>query len=218
MKQIKTILFPGWAVPPEMYSHFNADMTIDYGFFGGKPCFEDILNPLEQLEALQPAKPYRIIAHSLGGLFALRTSQFRDNADAIILYGCFAKFAESDDNPDGQPQRQVEAMRKQLKRNPQILLKSFHRTMVKPAKINITVPDTLNADKLDEGLYLLQSCDIRGELHSVKPRVKILHGAEDSIVSPRLAEMLSEAIPDSELKIFNNSGHALPFENTNTYQ
>ena len=208
-KKVHKILFPGWGVKREEYSGMDVDEIIDYGFF----CEDqgpDLMDPDSCLKDIKPTKPYILIAHSMGSLFVLRNSQLRDNAEAIIIIGGFAKFAESPDNPDGKAVLEVSIMQKQLRRNPKLLLKSFNRAMAYPEHLKIDIPEMCNVSQLHHGLELLKICDIRKDIESIKVPVKILHGAKDAIVSAKLAEDLKESLQDSELNMISKSGHALP--------
>lgn len=218
-KTAHKILFPGWGVPKEEYTGFNVDTIVDYGFFS-EDANIDLLNPDAWLAEMQTSEPYILIAHSMGSLFVLRNSQLRDNAQAIVIISGFAKFAQSEDNPDGKPVIEAAMMQKQLRRNPQLLLKSFHRTMFSPEKRSpisgIKIPAMCNISQLHHGLELLKICDIRKDIGGIKTPVMILHGEKDGIVSAKLAETLHQKIPHSQLKLFPEAGHGLPL--THTYE
>jgi len=203
------ILFPGWGIAVEEYSALKVDRIIDYGFFYDEKSVPDLMNPDEWLDSIQPEKPYTLIAHSMGALFVLRSSQLRDNAEEIIIVGGFAKFAESEDNPYGKPPSEPVMMQKQLKRNPKALLKSFYRAVAAPERLKIAVSDTLNISQLHIGLELLKNCDIRKDLESIKVPVRIMHGKDDLIVSAKLAEYLHSKIKKSSLELFSEKGHWL---------
>ena len=194
------------------YAKIAADTVVDYGFFSKGDGLE-LFSSESWLNDLQPDSSYMLIAHSMGALFALRNSQLRNSAERIIIYSGFARFAESEDNPYGKRVAEIEVMRKQLRRNPAMLLRSFYRTMMAPQKLRISQMEYYNTEKLDEGLELLKNCDIRNELDDLSVPVEIIHGAEDKIVSVKLAEYLHARIPSSELNIQPDKGHGLIFLN-----
>jgi pimeloyl-[acyl-carrier protein] methyl ester esterase len=204
------ILFPGWGIPKEEYAALESGTVIDYGFFSNENTAPDLMNPDEWLNSIKPPKPYIIIAHSMGTIFALCNSSLRDNAEAVIIAGGFAKFIQSDDNPYGKPSVEPAMMQKQLRRNPALLLKSFYRAAAAPEQLKIQVPQTFNIKQLHVGLELLKKCDIRSNLISIDIPVTILHGKNDSIVSVKLAEYMQQNIRNSSLEIIENTGHALP--------
>ena len=208
--RIKKILLPGWGVPPAFYAALNVDTIPDYGFFGAGNKL-NFFQPDEFLEELRPDSPYILIAHSMGGLLALRNTGLRNNAAKIILIGGFAKFARSADNPSGMPLEIIEKMQAQLLRSPQVLLKSFYRTMCAPEKLKIPVPDDINADLLIHGLEFLKICELREEFLSFPDiPVSVIHGEKDLVASVVLAEKLVTQIAGAALKIVQGKGHALP--------
>ena len=206
-----TIILPGWGVPISEYEGVGADLIVDYGFWGNTPL--SLEAPSEWLDSLIPnGKSYRLIAHSMGALFALRTSQLRDSASEIIICGGFSKFVKSDDNIYGQPPETVDLMLNQLKKNPFILLKSFYRTMNAPDKRLIKMPNVeINNEQLEIGLNVLKNCDIRNDLSSINLPVKIFHGEDDRIASYKLANELTENISNSSCEILPAKGHSFHF-------
>ncbi len=212
MKNIHKILFPGWGVAKEEYAGLNPETVIDYGFFKEEKSL-DLMEPASWLLEIQPTEPYILIGHSMGSLFVLRNSQLRDNAQAIIIIGGFAKFAESDNNPYGKSALEVNIMQRQLRRNPRLLMKSFYRTMFYPAHQKVKISETLNISQLHHGLELLKICDIRKDLENIKVPVMIMNGKKDAIVSAKLAETLNDKIVGSSLMLFHEGGHALPITN-----
>jgi len=86
--------------------------------------------------------------------------------------------------------------------------------MAKPENFTIEMPKVINTEKLAEGLDILASFDVRGLLCQVKAPTLILQGSSDMINSCAMASYVKEKLPDAELVIFENSGHALPFTKT----
>jgi pimeloyl-[acyl-carrier protein] methyl ester esterase len=63
---------------------------------------------------------------------------------------------------------------------------------------------------LEEGLQLLLSSDMRGAINSIAQPVMLIHGEKDVITHPGAARWMNQQLPDSELIILNDCGHA-PF-------
>lgn len=217
---MKRIIFPGWGVPIELYLPFLPDEIIDFGFFPDAAADFSVkkvdANPADFndtfLKTVMDDEPSVVIAHSLGALPALRSSQLSDSIKAIVLIGGFARFTESlPEYPDGKPVSGISMMQNMMKLSPKMVLDKFYQAMVTPSAFSITPSGKANSANLIKGLSYLVETDLRVNLKDIKVPVLILHGAGDQIVSPKLAEFLRDNITGSELHIFENAGHALPF-------
>jgi pimeloyl-[acyl-carrier protein] methyl ester esterase len=210
-KKYKSVLVPGWAVMPELYS-FNSDQdsTIyDFHFFKGDDP-GNLLRFEDRMKILFNA-PGILYAHSLGALLSLAAVSKLSNAKAMVIYSGFAKLAASgEDNIHGQAPESIAAMKKHLLDNPRRLLINFHRNMFHPQKSVPILPDTFNVAALMAGLDILSGRDVRPMLLDIQIPVLILHGREDRIVSPKIAEELAGRLKNSRLHIIGNAGHALP--------
>jgi len=52
--------------------------------------------------------------------------------------------------------------------------------------------------------------DVRNRLHRIEARVIVLHGSDDSLFPVTVAEELAEGLPSGELRVIDGAGHALP--------
>ncbi|MFZ2653511.1 MAG: alpha/beta hydrolase, partial [Victivallales bacterium] len=77
------------------------------------------------------------------------------------------------------------------------------------------LPDHFNVSALEAGLDILSGLDIRPLLAGIMVPVLILHGSEDKIVNPGIAEELAAGLKNSRLHIIGNAGHALPVTHVN---
>ena len=55
----------------------------------------------------------------------------------------------------------------------------------------------------------LRDSDVRAKIPDIGIPVLLLHGADDRIIPSSAAEWLHDNLPDSQLRIIENDGHAL---------
>lgn len=217
---MKRIVYPGWGVPVELYVTFKPDDMLDYGFFTASGDYQTMEIGLDQindrfLEDKIPDEPCLLIAHSLGSLLALRSSQLSDNIKAVVVIGGFAKFTQSEpDYPDGKPASGIVMMQRMMNLSVKMVLDKFHQAMVEPASYDIAFDGKPDVARLTSGLQYLVDTDFRDCLKEIKVPVMIIHGEQDQIVSAKLAEFMAENIPNSILHLIPDAGHALPFTHT----
>lgn len=216
------IVVPGWGIPLSFYAALNPDVIFDHGFFPSDANFPEtsggavrVARPhsMGTTDGFElPDSPYEVVAHSMGALTALADSPLRNNAYKLVIFGGFAKFAESEDNTHGTPLADIDAMSDAVRTDPQKLLKRFHRLVAFPEKFRFRqIPERVDSQALLEGLELLKTRDVRGDLESIRTPVTLFHGKRDTVVSPELARYAVSKIPEAELTIIPNAGHALPF-------
>ncbi len=58
--------------------------------------------------------------------------------------------------------------------------------------------------------YTMQGFDVRDRLHAMEVPTIILHGTEDSLFAVEDARLLSDLIPEAELRLVEGADHALP--------
>lgn len=71
----------------------------------------------------------------------------------------------------------------------------------------ILSPEALNRAHGPDGC--LRNFDLRGELPAITAPTLIVAGRDDWICAPEFSEEMAEIIPDSDLRIFENSSHAI---------
>ncbi len=153
-----------------------------------------------------------IVTGSMGGLLAMEL--LPDSCKKLVLISSTAKFCAGEDYPCGTPEKVLKRMILQLKRNPDAVLSEFFKNVHFPHRqsrqaIQMQLQRDENED-LIAGLEYLLSSDVRTQLPNIEIPVLLLHGADDRIIPSAAAEWLYNQLPDSELKIYENAGHALP--------
>ena len=214
---MKKIIFPGWAVPLDLYSEFEPDYILDFGFFKNQSSkLNSIDCPIDSIKSDDlknsiPQDDLHIIAHSLGSLPALMLATELKNIKKISIFAGFAKFTQSDDSPHGKPASGINMMQGMMGLACAMVLSKFFNEMTKPSDFVIKALPKPNSSELKKGLELLKSEDLRQILPEINIPVAIFHGKDDAIVNFKLAEELDNLLPDSSLKLIENAGHALPF-------
>lgn len=219
---MKRIIYPGWAVPVELYAPYKPDEILDYGFFPGfeEPGYTRLdisLNEVNDLflEKFIPDGPCMLIAHSLGALLALRSSRLSKNIEAIVIMGGFPRFTRLDaDFPFGKPLSAVVMMQSMMNLSAKMVLDKFYEAMVSPSAFKIEPRGKTNVGRLQSGLKYLEDADLREILKDIEVPLMIMHGEKDQIVDVEIARYLAENVPNAVLEIFPDAGHALPFTHT----
>ncbi len=156
-----------------------------------------------------------IIAHSMGGLLAMELLPKR--CKKLVLISSTAKFCAGEGYNCGTPEKILRRMILQFRRNPEAVVEEFFRNVNHPnechtcASVTHTcagVRESLNS--LVEGLEYLQASDVRNRVPTLGIPALLLHGVDDCIIPPAAAEWLHTHLPDSQLKLVKNGGHALP--------
>ena len=153
-----------------------------------------------------------IITGSMGGLLAMEL--LPDSCKKLVLISSTAKFCADADYTCGTHEKILRRMILQLKRNPTVVLEEFYKNVHYPHSALKTAPGN-SLDDLVAGLEYLVSSDVRDKVPKIKIPVLQLHGAEDRIIPYTAAEWLHDHLPDSQLKVFDNDGHALPAHHFN---
>ncbi len=148
-----------------------------------------------------------IVTGSMGGLLAMELLPV--SCKKLILVSSTAKFCAGEDYPCGTPEKILRRMILQLKRNPVPVLAEFYKNVHHPYRALRTAP-CCSPNELVAGLEYLRASDVRQKVPTLGIPVLLLHGTDDRIIPPSAATWLHEHLPDSQLRIFENGGHALP--------
>jgi len=149
-----------------------------------------------------------IVTGSMGGLLAMEL--LPDCCRKLVLISSTAKFCAGEDYAYGTPERILKRMILQLKRNPEPVLKAFYQNVHYPHKFHTCAGVKESLDSLVAGLEYLLTSDARTIVPTLGIPVLLLHGTEDRIIPPTAAEWLHAHLPQSQLNLFENNGHALP--------
>jgi pimeloyl-[acyl-carrier protein] methyl ester esterase len=196
-----TLLFiTGWAHGSEAVQPMADALAEDYDvqiLTGAQVLREQTIPPMDY-----------IVTGSMGGLLAMEL--LPESCRKLVLISSTAKFCTAEDYPCGTPEKILKRMILQLKRNPGAVLDEFFRNVHHPNTFHTCASVIEPLDSLVSGLEYLLVSDIRVKVPNIGIPILLLHGVEDRIIPPSAAEWLHEHLPNSQLKIFENGGHALP--------
>lgn len=195
----------------ERFEHFST-FTPDRGYFSNRT-HSGFLEPHDtcwsRSKASEKVKTI-IVAHSFG-LHLLPGSFFAD-ADLLVLIGCFLHFHPEDLQAERLSKRLIERMMKKLDNKAGEVINDFCLNCGVRHQPSAEETNSLDLSRLKQDLQLLNTNHFdKSKIRPGTPAL-ILHGQDDSIVSPRKSEELHACLPDSKLIIFPKQGHALPFE------
>ena len=93
-----------------------------------------------------------------------------------------------------------------------------HRQKVKEIKERFTQSYlTIDSAAFERQLKANVRHDTRNQLKEIKVPTLIMAGKKDELTPPKMAEELSSEMPGSELKVFEQGGHGLYWENPDLF-
>jgi len=164
-----------------------------------------------------------IAGWSLGGIIALETAAYRpDLVAGLILISSTAKFITGENWTSGVPPGALRAMTAMLKHNPRGVFRTFFKNVALPLEENeeamtlrIEKACAINPLELSAGLEYLSKADLRNEAAKLNIPALILHGQHDAIIPVEAGLALKSLLPNSEIRVYENCGHGLPWQNPN---
>lgn len=171
------------------------------------------------LPLTSPTADYRtiLIAHSYG--LHLCPSEQLQRADLLVLFSSFLAF-----HPQSKVKRRrsllmLSQMMTQFETSPQSVLETFRTKCYYPVPWERSSDSNkaLNSELLLHDLKDLNICSLDVSLLKKIPKILILHGAQDRIVSVEKGRELFEHLPDNSQYIeIEQAGHGLPFTHIDT--
>jgi len=155
-----------------------------------------------------PVEPgAEVVGWSLGAMHALEAAT-RIELAGLVLVAATPQFVRRDGWRHGWPPRVLERMRGRLQEDPAALLDEFEAGLFAPGEEPVPLPRERDAATLDEGLRYLETFSVLDRLATIPCRVRLLHGARDTVVPLAAAEHLAAALPDADLTVWEEAGHA----------
>jgi len=156
-----------------------------------------------------------VVGHSLGP--HLVPTEVLHHADRVVLLASFATFV-----PPGREGRRTRAalagMRASLgdEGRARVMLKNFMNRVAEPQSPDLLPPgpvdgplDETNRARLQEDLEILERCAGLPEGFPRQARVLIVEAEQDRIVEPAARVLLRAALPEADVIMFPDVGHAL---------
>jgi len=166
-------------------------------------------------------QPTLLVTWSLGGQIALKIYANIIGLSGLALISTTPSFRQqttwthgcSDDVWQGFTQAAETQNPKLMQRFFQMMLhgdKLSRHALRDTAKTAINKDNPPTTQGLQAGLSLLSDLDLRQNLASITCPTLVVHGQQDVIVPVQAGQYLAEHIPNAELQIFKDCGHA-PF-------
>ncbi len=154
-----------------------------------------------------------IVTGSMGGLLAMEL--LPASCKKLVLISSTARFCASDDYPCGTHEKVLRRMIVQFKRDPETVLDDFFMNVHHPFResrqaVAMRKDAPLDLDSLVSGLEYLLRSDVREQARKIAIPVLLLHGAEDRIIPVAASEWLHAHLHNSDLRVVEHDGHALP--------
>jgi proline-specific peptidase len=163
-----------------------------------------------------------MIGFSMGGaLAAYYASKYPERVSKLVLIGAAAPiWTQRDDYTIGSTKADVDKLIELCNSNRMELLKVFERIFTASEdSIPVSIKDWLHnlnmqasPIAMEECLKLLRDADLRQDLESVQVPTLILHGKKDKICPFEFSEEMRKRIKNSKVVPFENSGHAIFYE------
>jgi len=165
-----------------------------------------VLSGADVLRAKHLPEAEAVVGWSMGGLVAIE--HLRASCKKLVLLSSTARFCATESYPCGVAEKNLQRMILQLKRNPNAVLASFYKNVHHPRPAPRTEPDC-EENELADGLEYLLRTDLREKVSSIKIPILLIHGKKDLIIPPSASEWLHGHLPDTQLALLENAGHAL---------
>ncbi|MHB8059290.1 MAG: alpha/beta fold hydrolase [Gaiellaceae bacterium] len=150
-----------------------------------------------------------VVAWSLGAMRALEAAT-RLELRSLTLVGASGQFVRQGNYRCGWPERALLRMRDRLGENPDAVLDEFWALALAPAEEAPPPPREYDAATLKRELAFLADYSMLDHASRISCPVRLLHGGHDRVCPPAAAELLAAALPQAELTIWPEAGHA-PF-------
>lgn len=213
MTPARAIAFPGWACAPVALAPLMKRLHLP-----GAPEYLPWTDALDGGDPQQFPEGAVLIGWSLGGMLAIRAALAHPGAvSALVLLATSARLVADGDYP-GADARQIETMRRRLRRDPHRMLRDFFQRAAPPDTPDADVADAMagvaaqafTADQLDAGLARLADEDLRDQLAALRVPTLVVHDEGDAIIPVEQARRLAAAIPSATLQLTSGRGHLLP--------
>ena len=203
---IQAIAFHGWGFDSSFWkplgnriSHFLNFQTVDRGYF---------LNPSEFFFSDKPNSEKVVFAHSLG--IHLCPEKTLKRADHLIILSGFLRFYPERKKQSKKKKLLIRQWITQLVDQPKEVLQEYYDLAFYPDESQFPLRSKMDHDKLLSDLTVLERDEYNLQAFFEVPRITILHGADDKIVSQeRAREMYHSLRFNSQYFEILHAGHAL---------
>ncbi len=222
------VLLHGWGLNAQVWesviaplsSHFTL-ILIDLPGYGRSQSYGPLsLEDMAEIVAAQIPDESIVLGWSLGGLVATRLAlDYQQKVKQLILVGSSPRFSEEVEWP-GISAQVLENFQQQLIANFQRTIERFLALQTlgtpqasqntKMLKNAIVAQPQASLEVLNQGLRILQYCDLRSELSYLTVPVLRIYGALDSLVPRGSISYVDDLWPKSHSFLIQHAAHA-PF-------
>jgi non-heme chloroperoxidase len=236
------ILIHGWPLSDEMYEYQYNDL-MNAGFraigitlrgFGksdkpyGTHNYDIHASDIKKILSKLDIKDAVLVGFSMGGSIAIRFVSMYDGAHVAKLVLCGAAapiWTQRKDFPYNLPQSAVdELIELNYKDRPKLLSNFAKIFSAAETSLNEGLGDWLYGIGLSASSHATAKClmalrdtDLRPDMKKIKIPTLIIHGKKDKICSFDLAEQMKLGIQNSQIVVFENSGHSMFIEETEKF-
>jgi non-heme chloroperoxidase len=236
------VLIHGWPLSDEMYEYQYNDLmhagfraigiTLrgfgksdkPYGSYDYDVHVKDIKKVLDELDI----KDAVLGGFSMGGAIAVRyaAGNHGNRISKLALFGAAAPiWTQREDFPFNLPQSAVDDLIKlNHKDRPKLLSDVAKIFSATATSLNEGIGNWLNGISLSASAFATAQClialrdtDLRADVAKITIPTLIMHGKKDKICSFDLAEQMKAGIQNSQLVVFEHSGHSLFLEETEKF-
>lgn len=236
------VLIHGWPLSDEMYEYQYHDLLknkfraigITLRGFGksdkpyGKYNYDVHALDIKRVLDILDINDAVLVGFSMGGAIAVRYVSVYNGAHVskLVLAGASVPlWTKRKDFPYNLTQSSVDDLIKLNNTDRPKLLSNFAKIFSATAtSLNKGIGSWLNGIGLSASSHATAQClvalrdtDLREDMAKIKMPTLILHGKKDKICSFDLANQMNAGIADSQLVVFENSGHSLFLEETQKF-
>jgi len=150
-----------------------------------------------------------VVAWSLGAMQALEAAATVE-LESLTLVGASGQFVRRGEYRHGWPERALLQMRERLTENADAVLDEFWALALAPGEKTAPPARERDRTRLERGLAFLGDYSMLERASDIRCPVRLLHGGRDRVCPLAAAELLAEALPNAELTVWPEAGHA-PF-------
>lgn len=202
------VMAPGWAFDHRIFA--GLDLPYDYHIFDG-PSISSLADEARELVSELDVQKVSLLGWSKGGFAVCEfAGKHPELVEEVSLIGVRRKYDS----------KELETMRRTLEKNRAACLKQFYRRcfateeMAKYQWFKRTFLEdyleTMSAEQLVRDLDWLGQVEIRPDDLRRIEKISFIHGAADAIAPIEQARALADALPQSQLITFEQTGH-MPF-------
>jgi pimeloyl-[acyl-carrier protein] methyl ester esterase len=162
-----------------------------------------------------------VLGWSLGGMIAMQMALRYPNAfDNLILVATSAQFQHSDDWPHAVDTRILENFANELATSYRDTIQQFlaiqalgsehAREEIRLLRGKVFRDGEPDPNALRQGLNILQTANLRNQVHDMAMNTLIIGGERDRLVPVTAAQLLAQSITNCQLRIIKGASHA-PF-------